>query len=854
MTSAGAPAAGVARGRMTIRSRILLLALAVLLPSALTLAWRLGCEIRQSREEAWRTVTLLRDGTARQMTDTLRHADALLQSVAERPRIRAVGDASACQSAIQATPLLQAGFMRLEMRTPSGQLLCWSSHAPLPQDAGAPGPAARPGLGQARPDPATGRLVVPMSHPMTDPSGASTGELRLILDLAAVSENLARETADGAVITVVDGTSAILMTTLRPSDFIGRRGPAIDPGACEARGIVDASGSDSIDRLYACGSIPGTGWRVLAGLPRDHVYAAYTQALQRTIVVGSLVLLLACVLTWQLASAIARPMRALQKAARRIATGDLGHVVVEGPPELQDVAEDFNRMVDALALSRSRLQALFDTMSEAVVTVDDDQTVVMANPAAATLFRCMPQQLVGSKLDRWIPQRAREAHRVEVARYGASGAGPRDMGRRPALAALCFDGQETPIEASISMVEVDGRRFFTAVLRDVSERRKAMEALARNKALLNAALSSMSDAVAILDAQGRFIAVNDAFAAFYRLPASSPAPRRIGDLVEMLDIRFVDGRPATAGQCAGLQALAGQSGTGVLYRLQRVDGGEPWIGSFNYAPIRDEQGVITGAVATARDVTAQLAAQQELEHSRDALRNLVGALDRSLDDERRRISRELHDDLQQTLAAIGMECAAASHLAPSPQAALQDALRRIESLSRNALRSTRRIIADLRPQLLEELGLAAALCNMADMHARRYHMHCKVEVEDDFDSRALPDRVATCLYRVAQEALHNIAKHAGATQACIRLHMAGVRGVRLEIHDDGRGFGDAAASGRKGFGLLGMSERVHALRGSLRLHSKPGGGAVVEVELPLADDCEDGASPDSTPPISQVAR
>jgi signal transduction histidine kinase len=285
-----------------------------------------------------------------------------------------------------------------------------------------------------------------------------------------------------------------------------------------------------------------------------------------------------------------------------------------------------------------------------------------------------------------------------------------------------------------------------------------------------------------------------------------------------------------------------------------VDGGEPWIGSFNYAPIRDEQGVITGAVATARDVTAQLAAQQELEHSRDALRNLVGALDRSLDDERRRISRELHDDLQQTLAAIGMECAAASHLAPSPQAALQDALRRIESLSRNALRSTRRIIADLRPQLLEELGLAAALCNMADMHARRYHMHCKVEVEDDFDSRALPDRVATCLYRVAQEALHNIVKHAGATQACIRLHMAGVRGVRLEIQDDGRGFGDAAASGRKGFGLLGMSERVHALRGSLRLHSKSGSGAVVEVELPLADDCEDGASPDSTPPISQVAR
>jgi len=842
MTPAGAPAEGAALGGITIRSRILLLALAVLLPCALTLAWRLACEIRQSREEALHTVTLLRDGTVRQLAGVLHDADALLQSVAEWPQLRAVNDAATCQSAIQAFPLHQAGFMRLEMRSPSGQLLCWSSHASMPQSALAPGPRASPGLGQARLDPVTGRFVVPVSHPMTDRSGASVGELRLILDLAGASENLARETTDGAVITVVDRASTILMTTLRPAAFIGRRGPAIEPASGQAGGFLDATGVDSIERLYAHGSIPGTGWRVLAGLPRDHVYAAYAQALRRTIVVGSMVLLLACVLAWQLASAIARPMRSLQKAARRIAAGDLGHVAVEGPPELQGVAEDFNRMVDALTLSRSRLQALFDTMSEAVVTVDDEQTVVMANPAAATLLRCTMQQLIGSKLDRWIPKRTREAHRLEVERYGASGGRPRDMGRRPELTALCFDGQETPIEASLSMVEVEGRRFFTAVLRDVSERRKAMTALAQSKALLAAALSSMSDAVAILDAQGRFIAVNDAFAAFYRLPASSPAPRRIGDLVDMLDIRFADGRPAPAGQCAALQAIAGRSGTGVLYRLQRLDGGMPWTGSFNYAPIRDEQGVITGAVATARDVTAEIASQQELERSRDALRHLVGSLDRSLDEERRRISRELHDDLQQTLAAIGMECAAAAHLPSSARGALRDILQRVDALSRNALRSTRRIIADLRPQVLEELGLVAALRNMADVHARRYHMHCTVEADDDFDSKLMPEAVATCFYRIAQEALHNVAKHSGATRARIRLHTADAHGVKLEIHDDGRGIDSGLGPKRKGFGLMGMSERVHALKGSLRFYPEPGGGTVVEAELPLDRARDDVAS------------
>ncbi|HYP33680.1 MAG TPA: PAS domain S-box protein [Burkholderiaceae bacterium] len=561
---------------------------------------------------------------------------------------------------------------------------------------------------------------------------------------------------------------------------------------------------------------------------------ALEQARQRTAFVGAAALLLACALAWKLASVIARPVASLQAAVRRVATGDLaGHVRVDGPPEMRRVAEDFNRMVDALALSRSRLQALFDTMSEAVVTVDDAQTVVVANPAAATLLRCPMSVLIGSKLDRWIPEHARDAHRLDVERFGSSAAGPRDMGHRPEIAALCFDGEETPVEASISMVEHEGRRLYTAVLRDVSERRKAMTALARNKALLTAALANMSDAVTIVDAHGLILAVNDAFSAFYRLSPAGPAPRSVQELAALLDIHRADGRAAGANECAGLQAIAGHSGTGVLYRLRRLDGGEPWIGSFNFAPIRDASGTITGAVSTARDVTTQLAAQQELERSRDALRRLVGSLDRSIDDERRRISRELHDDLQQTLAAIGLESSAALRLTPAPQGVLHDALLRIESLSHGALRSTRRIIADLRPQLLEELGLAAALCHMADVHARRHHMSCDVEVDDEFDAEALPELVATCLYRVAQEALHNVARHAGATHVHVRLRMVDGHAVRLEILDDGRGLETDAGDRPRGFGLLGMSERVHALAGSLRVWSPPGGGTAVDAQLPL---------------------
>ncbi|HEY8974190.1 MAG TPA: PAS domain S-box protein, partial [Burkholderiaceae bacterium] len=600
----------------------------MLLPAALALAWRLGDELRESREEALQTVSLLRDDSTRHLSWVLQHASSLLGFVAAHARMRD-GDAAACQATVQAVPLLQPGFMRLEMRDASGRLVCWSSRqAPptLPPDMDR-GPVTGLAVGRVRVDPPTGRLVVPLSQAVVDDAGVVQGRLRLLLDMGSMSEELSRNAAAGAgaVITVIDPDATILMRTHHAEEFIGKRGSIPDPSGGQGTGFIDGAGRDGIDRLYAYGTVPEAGWRVFAGLPRDHVYAGYQETRRRTIAVGSMVLALACVMAWQLASVIARPMASLQAAARRVGAGDLGHVTVEGPPELRDVAEDFNHMVDALSLSRSRLQALFDTMSEAVITVDDAQTVVMANPAAATLLRCAMPVLIGSKLDRWLPERVREAHRLDVERFGTSASGPRDMGHRPEISALRHDGEETPIEASISLVQVEGRRFYTAVLRDVSERRRTMNALARNKALLTAALANMSDAVAILDAQGRFIAVNDAFTTFYRLPPGSPPLANVQELAALLDIRLPDGRAAGPHECAGLRAIAGESGTGVLYKLRRLDGGDGWTGSFNFAPIRDAHGAITGAVSTARDVTAQLAAQHELEHSRDALRRLVGS-------------------------------------------------------------------------------------------------------------------------------------------------------------------------------------------------------------------------------------
>ena len=192
-------------------------------------------------------------------------------------------------------------------------------------------------------------------------------------------------------------------------------------------------------------------------------------------------------------------------------------------------------------------------------------------------------------------------------------------------------------------------------------------------------------------------------------------------------------------------------------------------------------------------------------------RALSAQLLQAQEDERRAIARELHDEVGQALSGILLE-------APSPslRARLEDV---IDSL--------RRIALSLRPSMLDDLGLVAAL----EWQAREVGNRTGLAIEICADDSAgdLPESHRTCIFRVAQEALRNCGRHSGATRVRVALEKA-VRGVTLAIEDNGKGF----RIGRtRGLGLLGMEERVSQLGGSFRLRSEPGRGTSVFAELPL---------------------
>jgi PAS domain S-box-containing protein len=476
-------------------------------------------------------------------------------------------------------------------------------------------------------------------------------------------------------------------------------------------------------------------------------------------------------------------------------------------------------------LGNAHLRAILDSLNEGVLTTDENETIVMANPAAMRMFGS--DELVGTPLGSLIPVRFREQHHRDLEVFGADGISERQMGHRPDVTALRGNGEEFPIDATISVVDVGGMRLFTAVLRDMTEQRAAEREQWANRAKLDAALASMSDAVYISDQDGRFIEFNDAFVSYYRFASRDQCLKSLEEYAAVIDVFTADGKPAPFEQWVVPRALRGETGMNVQYGLQRKDTGERWFGSYSFAPIRAADGTIVGSVVTARDVTPWRRAQADLQASHAALQRLVAAQDRIQEEERKRIARELHDDLAQMLAMIGIQLRLASRAVGEDPSRLPRLLAEANETAAGAITSTRRIINDLRPRALEELGLLEALRALAVDFTRRCEVACDVGAEDP--SGDLPDLhpdLAACLYRVAQESLNNVAKHAQARQAHVTLSVADGE-VTLSIGDDGAGIRPADHGRPNSFGLQGMSERVRAVGGQFRIDTAPGDGTTI---------------------------
>jgi PAS domain S-box-containing protein len=230
-----------------------------------------------------------------------------------------------------------------------------------------------------------------------------------------------------------------------------------------------------------------------------------------------------------------------------------------------------------------------------------------------------------------------------------------------------------------------------------------------------------------------------------------------------------------------------------------------------------------------RDITERKQVQQQLEHSYTQLRELSAALQTIREEERTHIARELHDDLGQLLATLRVDLNLLQQQPPDSAGArkLQQSM---DGLLVTAITSLRRIASNLRPRALDEGGLYFALQTLRQEFVERHGIDC--ELHADEQELTLDDAYSTTIFRIVQEALTNIARHAEARRVQLDLHRID-SSLLITIEDDGRGIAEGDMDKATSFGLIGMRERVWAIHGDISISSDGSRGTSIAIRLPL---------------------
>jgi signal transduction histidine kinase len=245
-------------------------------------------------------------------------------------------------------------------------------------------------------------------------------------------------------------------------------------------------------------------------------------------------------------------------------------------------------------------------------------------------------------------------------------------------------------------------------------------------------------------------------------------------------------------------------------------------------PVRTGEGPFV--LASIIDITERKRAEEVLRESQRELSALTSRLLRAQETERRRIARELHDDLNQSLALIAVELDLLAQNPPGPGGPPDGRLHELSGRVKELSSAVHDLSHQLHPTKLEQLGLVAAVRGLCGELSQAHGLRIDFAAEDVPSS--IPTDAALCLYRVAQEALRNAIKHGGARHARVELR-GSPDAVHLRVADDGSGFDTGSAVGKGGLGLVSMRERLRLVGGTITVDSRPSGGARIDVSAPL---------------------
>ncbi len=362
-------------------------------------------------------------------------------------------------------------------------------------------------------------------------------------------------------------------------------------------------------------------------------------------------------------------------------------------------------------------------------------------------------------------------------------------------------------------------------MQDITDRKRAGEALRESEENLRRILASSPDAIMVSDLGGNIIQCNEAALNTHGFSGSQ----------ELIGTRMVDLiAPKDRHRAAANLQKTLQRGyvRNSQYTCLKKDG-RKFPAELSTSVIRDSSGKTASFIAITRDITTRTRAEERLRKSRQQLRALAAHLQSVREEERSHVARGIHDDLGHALASLKMDLSwLDKNLAQSPQAPappdVRERMKTMLDLVDETIRNVRQVAADLRPGVLDDLGLSAAL----EWEVKRFE--ARTGIECTFTSSAeqvqLDREQSTALYRICQELLTNVASHSGASAASVSLELKG-RHLLLKVYDNGSGITNEEISSSTSLGILGMRERTLLLAGTFNISGARGKGTTATVRI-----------------------
>jgi len=480
---------------------------------------------------------------------------------------------------------------------------------------------------------------------------------------------------------------------------------------------------------------------------------------------------------------------------------------------VRDVSER-RLMQQFLAESEERFRMIFESAPVGIFNYDKNGIIQTCNQAYVDINGSSFGKLIGFNLLKSVTNKLV----LEALQKSLAGMRGHYVGEYTSVTG----GRKSYIKADFVPVFSENQSLSggMCVVEDITEQERTKEALKGSEEKFKKLADNSPGIIMLSDMNGvcRFVSPSIERIIGYRpeevlgtVPADFYSPDQAGRIMNAVS-RAREGKPLKRFEVE----LQKKDGTDAVLELECI-------------PVREEDQIV-GIQYLGKDITEQKKTENALKHSRQQLRELSKHLQNSREQERAGIAREIHDDLGQSLTAIKMDISWLKNKLPEERAELHSKAEDSIVLVDSAIQTVKRISSGLRPGLLDDLGLSAAIEWQAKEFQKRSDINIDVIVEPE--DIVLDEDLSIALFRVCQETLTNVVRHSGATGVWVTLR-ENSQLVSLEVADNGCGISDQAMSKKNSFGLIGMLERIHAMGGKISISRIQEGGTKVSVKVPL---------------------